>query len=115
MSEKEHMPRSCEHCGGDKPWARPDWLIRDGIGFCSQYCADNNDGYLKRMILGKRFRGNAREASVILSRCYADKKPKQKLKADNRLFIYHNGEKVLYVPKRPVRSFAVTTAPLQTT
>ncbi len=75
----DYAPRFCEHCGGDKPWARPDWIVRPGIGFCSQYCADNNDHYLKRMIFRGYFRGEKKEMLAILARCFGvERKPRPK-------------------------------------
>lgn len=40
---------ACEHCGGDKPWARADWYMVGRIPFCSKYCADNFDSFLDRL------------------------------------------------------------------
>lgn len=40
---------SCEQCGGDKPWARTDWVPSHGQFFCSMYCKVNYDAFLIRM------------------------------------------------------------------
>ena len=40
---------SCAHCGGDKPWARRDWYYDGTLLFCSRYCAENYQSFLRRM------------------------------------------------------------------
>lgn len=44
----------CEHCGNDKPWARKTWVFGEGHSFCSKYCLENFQSYLKKLArLGK--------------------------------------------------------------
>lgn len=39
----------CEQCGGDKPWARTDWIMEFGFAFCSRYCVGNYEAFLRRL------------------------------------------------------------------
>jgi hypothetical protein len=47
----------CENCGGDKPWARQDWLMDGMQSFCSRYCWENFQSFVARMARkGKKIR-----------------------------------------------------------
>lgn len=44
----------CQHCGGDKPWAREDWIVEFGQTFCCAYCQRNFQAFLFRMAQKKK-------------------------------------------------------------
>lgn len=48
MEDKPKRFFFCEHCGGDKPWARTDWVMLGSQSFCSVYCKDNFLSYLAK-------------------------------------------------------------------
>lgn len=49
MIEKRFIQRFCENCGGDKPWARVEWLIVEGFSYCSRYCHENHQAFLAKL------------------------------------------------------------------